>query len=248
MKFLRAIVAIVVLVAFDQYTKYMIVEHFAMHEYYPIAGDIFGLYYLQNEGMSWGMFQGKQVVFLIFTVIVLIAVGFLYVRLLRDSYFRPLNVCMLFLGSGAIGNMIDRVLGTEFLHTGNTDTIQFLHGGVVDFLYIKLINFPVFNVADMYVTLSIAVIVVLLFTKYRHVELEGFLGKEAHQEVAVQHNEASRSSEVSEDITSKQESSDISDHQTDTILSDPKETESSDSPERTTFLHHIFSNEEEEDD
>lgn len=245
MKFLRATVAILVLVAFDQYTKYMVVEHFAMHEYYPIAGDLFGLYYLQNEGMSWGMFQGKQIVFLIFTIIVLVAVGYIYIKLLQDVFFRPLNVCMLFLSSGAIGNMIDRMIGVDYLHSGNVADIQFLHGGVVDFLYIKMINFPVFNVADMYVTISIAVIVILLFTKYRNIELDTFLGRSKRQEKADGNDPLSNpSAEMTKDTTdsvrNENDNRDLSQE------NDPEQTQ--DAVSRSPHLHHIFSNEEEEDD
>lgn len=165
MKYFRAVVSIILLVALDQYTKYMVMTHLELHTYHPILGNVFGLYYLQNQGMAWGMFQQKQIFFLIFTVIVLIVAGYIYVKLLKDAFFRPLNICILFLVSGAIGNMIDRMFNGEFLH-----------GGVVDFLYIKCINFPVFNVADMYVTLSIFVIILLLIFKYRNTEFEDILG------------------------------------------------------------------------
>ena len=95
MKCLRVIVGVLLLVAFDQYSKYMVSTHLDMHVYQPIFGEVFGLYYFENHGMAWGLLQGQQVIFLIFTIIVLAVSGYVYVRLLQDVYFRPLNVCII---------------------------------------------------------------------------------------------------------------------------------------------------------
>lgn len=62
--------------------------------------------------------------------------------------------------AGAAGNLIDR--------------IRF--GYVVDFFYFRLIDFPVFNVADIYVTVSFAVLLLLVFFQYKEEDLE-FFGK-----------------------------------------------------------------------
>ena len=59
------------------------------------------------------------------------------------------------IGAGAVGNFIDRMS----------------NGYVVDFFYFKLINFPVFNVADIYVTLSAVFLVILLLFKYKEEDL-----------------------------------------------------------------------------
>ena len=199
MKYLRAIAGILLLVVLDQYTKYMVISHLNMYEYHPLAGDVFGFFYLENAGMAWGTFQGKQILFLIFTVLVLVGAVFVYIRLLQDSFFRPLNVCIIFLVSGAIGNMIDRMFHGEFLH-----------GAVVDFLYIKAIDFPVFNVADIFVTGSIACIIILTFTKYKNTDFELILScKYANDETNQESNDGtSKRSNLSESITvSKSEDS-----------------------------------------
>lgn len=60
--------------------------------------------------------------------------------------------------AGAAGNLIDR--------------IRF--GYVVDFFYFRLIDFPVFNVADIYVTVSFAVLLLLVFFQYKEEDLEFF--------------------------------------------------------------------------
>ena len=70
--------------------------------------------------------------------------------------YLPLRVCMVLLVSGALGNVIDRVM----------------HRYVVDFFYFKLIDFPVFNVADIYVTVGTFILAFLLLFYYKEEDLD----------------------------------------------------------------------------
>ena len=160
MKYLKALIAVIVLVGADQFTKWLVLNNLELHTYHPILGNIFGLYYLENRGSAWGMFQNRQIFFLIITVIILVLAGYIYYKLSQNVVYKPLNICLLFLSAGAIGNMIDRIFHGSTL----------FQGAVVDFLYIKCIDFPVFNVADMYVTISGVAIILLVFWKYRDVD------------------------------------------------------------------------------
>lgn len=157
MKYIKALLAICFLVGADQLTKWLVLNNLELHEYHPLLGNLFGLYYLENRGTAWGLFQNQQIIFLIISVITLAVASWIYVGLLRDPIYKPLNISIIFLCAGAIGNMIDRIFHGSTL----------FQGAVVDFLYIKCIDFPVFNVADMYVTVSTAAIIVLLLWKYR---------------------------------------------------------------------------------
>ena len=82
----------------------------------------------------------------------------LFIRLPEGRRFLPLRLVGTLLTAGAIGNMIDRTLNSF----------------VVDFLYFKLIDFPVFNVADCYVTVGAALLAVLILFYYKEEEL-GFI-------------------------------------------------------------------------
>lgn len=163
MKYVKAIIGIFLLICLDQYAKYIVVSHLELFTYRPILGDIFGLFYLENRGMAWGLFQNKQIMFLILTIIILVFLGYCYVKLMKDSRFRPLAISIQFLIAGAIGNMIDRIFHGDIL----------FQGAVVDFFYIKCIDFPVFNIADLYVTFSIAIIGCLLLFRYKEQDFEG---------------------------------------------------------------------------
>ena len=88
---------------------------------------------------------------------------YLYFRLAKrdDGKYTPLRITLIFLIAGAIGNMIDRIV----------------RGYVVDMFDFCLINFPVFNVADIFVTCSFVVIVILILFKYKDEELSDIIGR-----------------------------------------------------------------------
>ena len=73
--------------------------------------------------------------------------------------FLPLRICAILIVSGAIGNLIDRI------------RLQY----VIDFFYFKLIDFPVFNVADIFVTVSTILLLVLVLFYYKEEDFEQIL-------------------------------------------------------------------------
>ena len=122
-----------------------------------IIDGVFQLNYVQNRGAAWGSFSGKIVFLLAITFVILLAAIYVYIRLAsnQEKKYTPLRISLVFLISGAVGNMIDRVA----------------RGYVVDMFDFCLINFPVFNVADIFVTCSFIVIVILVLFKYKDDEL-----------------------------------------------------------------------------
>ena len=76
-----------------------------------------------------------------------------------ERKYLPLRACAVLIAAGAVGNFIDRIR----------------LGYVVDFLYFKLIDFPIFNVADIYVTVSTALFIVLLCFYYKEEDIDRIL-------------------------------------------------------------------------
>ncbi len=113
-------------------------------------------HYLENTGAAWGTFQGMQWLFYILTVAFLAIAVWEIVRLSKSMRYLPLVYTLSVTLSGAVGNFIDR-LSQKF---------------VVDFIYFKLINFPIFNIADCCITVSMAVLVVLLLFYYRNEDFD----------------------------------------------------------------------------
>jgi signal peptidase II len=151
-----AIFAVAVLAAIDQLTKFIVTENFSLYDSKPLIKGVFSLTYIRNEGIAWGMFQGGRIVFLIITLIVLIACVFVYHKISQERKLLPVSVCLVFVAAGSIGNMIDRIR----------------LGYVVDFFDFELINFPVFNVADIYVTVSMIVLIILICFVYKEEDFE----------------------------------------------------------------------------
>lgn len=149
-------VSTVLLLAFDQITKYMAVLHLKDQPAIPIIKNVFELQYLENRGAAFGSFQGRQIGLLIITILIVFGIVYIYQRVPDTKKYLPLHVTLILLFSGAIGNMIDRVLKRY----------------VVDFLYFKYINFPIFNVADCYVTIAAFLLIVLVMFVYKEEEFE----------------------------------------------------------------------------
>ena len=140
----------VFLVALDQCTKLMAYTNLKQKEPMVLIPGVLELHYLypENQGIAFGLFQGKAFFFAIFSIVFLLAVLYIFFRMPLNLYYAPMHVIILFLAAGAAGNFIDR----------------FFRGYVIDFIYLSVINFPVFNVADIYVVCSgIAMILAVLF-------------------------------------------------------------------------------------
>ena len=151
MKHVRVFISIVLLLAIDQMTKAAAVVCLSGKEAIPVLKDIFELQYVENRGAAFGILQNQQWLFFIITVAAVVLLTVVYKKLPAEKKYRPLRLCYIFLCAGAVGNLIDRVV----------------RGFVVDFFYFKLIDFPVFIVADIYVTVSMAVLFFLILVYYK---------------------------------------------------------------------------------
>ena len=114
-----AIVAIVLLCLLDQLTKYLVVANMELGEAIPIIDGVFRLRYIRNDGMAWSLLEGKQIVFIIMTPIVIFFLAKMFVKLPEEKKYTPVRVIIVFLTSGAIGNLIDRIWGGEVICKGS---------------------------------------------------------------------------------------------------------------------------------
>lgn len=154
--FILPIIIIGLLTAFDQLTKFIITSKFSLYESKPVIQDVFAITYIQNTGMSWGLFKGKRIIFIVLTFIALLFAFRIYYNVYNKKKYLPIRICLVLLISGALGNMLDRIR----------------LGYVVDFFNFELINFPVFNVADIMVVVSFFLLFFLLMFKYSNEEFD----------------------------------------------------------------------------
>lgn len=153
---LVSLISVIVLTIFDQWTKWLAVDKLKDQEPIVLISKVFELNYTENRGAAFGMLQDQRLFFLIMTVVVLLGVLLLFYRMPFERYYLPMRGLFVVFAAGTVGNLIDRV----FL------------GYVVDFFYISLIDFPVFNVADIFITGSLALFVLLILFKYKEEDLD----------------------------------------------------------------------------
>ena len=144
------------LVLIDQWTKRLAVLGLKGQEPFLIVEDVLEFRYFENTGAAWGMLKNKQILFYVLTVIFCVVVVYEIYRLHKEIRYMPFVYTLTFLAAGAVGNFIDRL------------TNQY----VVDFIYFKLINFPIFNVADCYITVSVVIMLLLMFFYYTDEEFD----------------------------------------------------------------------------
>ena len=151
-----ALISFILLILFDQWTKSLAVANLMNQEPFIIIKDVFQLRYLENRGAAFGMMQGQQTFFVISALIAVTVIVYVYFKLPWEKRFHPLRAVVLFIAGGAVGNLIDRLV----------------LGYVVDFFYFELIDFPIFNVADIYVTCATVILALLILFYYKEEELD----------------------------------------------------------------------------
>lgn len=146
------------LLAFDQFTKYLAVRDLKGKAAKVLIEGVLELQYLENRGSAFGMFQDRKIMLLTIGIIFMVLIFLLLLKIPSQRRYNVLHVLFTAIIAGGLGNMIDR----------------FRLDYVVDFISVVLINYPIFNVADIYVVLaSIGLFVMFVFI-YSDEEL-GFL-------------------------------------------------------------------------
>ena len=146
-RILKYAIFVALIVLADQLTKVWVVQNIPLYGQKPFLPGIVGLTYVQNTGAAWSMFRGQQ---WLFALIFLVFTG----AILYEFFKKPMPFTSLerwFIAAvygGGLGNMIDRVR----------------LGYVIDMIETEFMDFPVFNVADCFITCGcIALMVHIVF-------------------------------------------------------------------------------------
>ena len=135
---------------FDQWTKQLIDQHFALHESVPLIDNFLALTYVRNKGAAFGILADSAFRIPFFITVSLVAlIGILwYYRKIAEEQ-RLLQWALTLIFSGAIGNLIDRVR----------------FGEVVDFVDAHWFQYhwPAFNVADSAISVGVTLILIDLW-------------------------------------------------------------------------------------
>ena len=144
-----------ILLVFDQFTKYLAKIYLQGKEAFVLIPNVLEFRYLENNGAAWGILQNQTILFIIITSTILILLTLYYIRIPLDKKYYLFRITIILLNAGALGNFIDRICNKY----------------VVDFIYFKLINFPIFNIADSFVSISAVLLIYCILFRYKEEEL-----------------------------------------------------------------------------
>ncbi len=133
-----------VLIAADYITKLWAERVLTKISSIPLIENVFHLTYVENRGIAFGMFSGGRVVFIAVSIIVMAVLLIIVFKTPKDTRTVWLKGGTSLVIAGAIGNLIERLV----------------KGYVVDFFDFRLINFPVFNVADIAVCVGVVMLLI----------------------------------------------------------------------------------------
>ena len=175
----KSLLLIFLILFVDQAIKIYIKLHFALGDHVNVL-NWFQIYFIENNGMAFGMELIGKLFLTLFRIIAVVALGY-YIYILIKKQFRSGYILTISLVlAGAAGNIIDSVFYGLFFNDSNGQIATFLpegggyaslfHGKVVDMLYFPIIRnsvgetiffSPVFNIADS--AISVAVVIILIF-------------------------------------------------------------------------------------
>ena len=140
------LVVTAILVVIDQITKYI-----ALSSLKPIGSMSFikgfmDFTFVENRGAAFGILEGQRWFFVVATIVISVAIIYAFVKMPKKKEYKYMKLALVLILAGAFGNVIDRLF----------------RGYVVDFFEFTFIDWPVFNVADIYVVVGTIIFAFLI--------------------------------------------------------------------------------------
>jgi len=139
----------------DRFSKYYAINAFKGHPSKSVINGVLEFRYLENSGAAFGLLKNQRSFFILVEIITLIAILYVIIKASAVRKTIPQNICLIIIAGGSIGNFIDRII----------------YGYVIDFIYFSSINFPVFNLADLFISIATFILVLLMLLYYKEHDL-----------------------------------------------------------------------------
>lgn len=154
--FIQLFIAVALLTGFDQLTKFLAVENLKDKADIPLIPNVLYFQYLENRGAAFGIFQDQKIFLILLTSLILIGVCYVLWKIPADKKYIYLKLLCFLITAGGIGNLIDRI------------RLDY----VIDFIYFSPIDFPIFNVADIYVSVGMILLFIVVLFYYKDEDFE----------------------------------------------------------------------------
>jgi len=156
-KYLQLLLVSNALIILDQITKFIVSIHIPLHHSLAVVKDFLSITHIRNAGVAFGLFASqpseyKALTFITVSTVAIVAILFIFHQTADAK--RLVQIGLTLILSGAVGNLIDRVL----------------HGEVIDFLdfQIRGYHWPAFNLADSCITIGVGMMIIDLFQQGSH--------------------------------------------------------------------------------
>ncbi len=139
---------IVILIGIDQWTKYLAETQLKPIDAIPLVRDVFHLTYARNTGAAFSILRDKQVFLIIVSTIIVVVLIYYLIKTIKTRE-TTLKIALALIIGGALGNLIDRI------------RLNY----VTDFLDFTLVDYPIFNFADVFVVLGVVLLSYIVLFK-----------------------------------------------------------------------------------
>jgi signal peptidase II len=140
----RFYILAIIVIAIDQFTKYLVVKNMELYEQINIVDGFFYLTSHRNSGAAWGILEGQMGFFYVITLIVIAGIIYYLHKFGKESKLLASGLGLIL--GGAIGNFIDRLFHQEVV-----DFFDFIVFGY---------DFPIFNIADAALTIGVIIVII----------------------------------------------------------------------------------------
>lgn len=151
-----ALCVIVVTLSIDLVIRMLISKTFEVKEVRNLIGEYLCVYYWPNFGAAFGLLKGQHIFFIFIDGIISIFLIYLMLKLPKEKKFAVLCIDIGLILSGNLGNLIDRII----------------NGYVIDYIYLPQTSMPVFNLADLYISIGSIIGAVLIIFKYKEQDFD----------------------------------------------------------------------------
>lgn len=149
------LVLFIILNIFDRVSK-LLAMHFCSQKNMTVIENALEITYMENYGGALGILNNQRFFFIFSSALFIALIIFFLFALPNDKKFNGLNICLAFIIAGMMGNMLDRII----------------FGYVVDMIYVSKINFPVFNLSDVFISLGVVFTIIIVLFKLKEKDFE----------------------------------------------------------------------------